>query len=697
MPFPALLLILAALLPLAGCATLLVLGRRLGSPLAGYVATFFVMLSFLCSGWGMIRWIAGGNYHGASYGKLAAPIDLSWRWLPSGAAQHGYAGVTDFSIYIDSLTVGLFVTITLTAMLVHIFAARSMRREPRFVRFFIALLLSCFSALAVILCGSLLYLVAFLELTGLGAALVVAFRGNREMAARGAARFFLVNRIGDAGLLVGMGILFSHTASLDLTDLWASLAGAAHGALSSGSGSAFPTGLLTVAGAALFLGAAARCAQFPLHIWAGDVAEGAATAAASVFALTLSVAGIYTIARLFPIFTPSARLLLVIVGATTLTVAALIACAQSGIKQVLCWTSASQLGLIVLAVGIGSWVGALFHLIAYMLFQVLLFLGAGSVIRAAQGETDLARFGGLVRKMPVTAVTCAAAILAAFGVGWHGIGLSGYYSRVMVMRDAGAFAALAGTAGHSIVYWAVFELPIAATGIVAFALVRWWMLTFAGPARDRRVFEHARDATTLYWPLVLLAIMIALAGRWLGVSDMFESAVVEVRQLMSVRIDGGIAADQMFQAAWTSNDPDDDSSSETSDISAPVVLSVARTRGQELVGRWLWLANLLGITAALLVYARGPRLAGRLVRIPPIRWIHAWLASRMYFDELYDVLLVRPVLGMAFTVAWIDRHLTIGKAAVGSRSSMCGRRLEKPTARDDLLPRAQLWHSRPRP
>lgn len=663
MPFPALLLILAVLLPLASCIVLAALGRRLGAPLAGYVAIFFIAASFLCSGWAMLRWIGGGTYHGQPYGKLTAPIDLTWPAIPIGTPaspsgfEQDHPGWLDLSVYLDSLTLALFVTITLAAMLVHLFAIRSLRRDPHFSRFFAALSLVCFATLAVVLSGGVLQMVVLLELVGFAASLLIAFRGAHDRASRAAARMFVVNRIGDVGLLLGAGILFRCVGNLSFPELWLMLGGAGGGGTALlPNGAAMPAAALTAAGVALFFGAAARCAQFPLHVWAPDVGDGVATAAATVFGFTLPVCGLYFIARLFPILTPSARLLIAIVGVTTLTMAALIATAQQDSKKTLAFLAASQLGLIVLGIGVGSWVGAMFHLIGGVFILVLLFLASGSVIRAARGETQLTQYGGLLARMPVTAIAAAVTILAVCGAGWRGKGLSGYFSRSLVLQHVAAFASLASAAHRSRAYWALFVLAVIATLVTGFALSRWWMLTFGGRPRDRRLYDHAREVPTLLWPLVILAIMTALAGKWLGIRDMLNSSVAESRQIVELQAEASphyhSVASHVFDSIWPAEEGSDDDEGRSD---ASPMTQAALGQGTEKVSRWIWTATAIGVLGGLLLYFRDDRLARRLAQIPPLSWLHAWLLHRMFFDEFYESLFVVPIAGAARLLVRIER------------------------------------------
>lgn len=668
MPLPALLLILAALLPLASCLVLAAISRRLGSPLAGYVAMFFIAASFLCSGWSMMRWIGGGNYLGQPYGKMIAPINLSWPAVPIGSTQRpngfeqDHPGWLDFSIYIDSLTVSLFVTVTLAAVLVHLFAIRSLRRDPRFSRYFTCLSLVCFATLAVVLSGGLLQTVIFLELVGVAASLLIAFRGTDELASRAAGKMFIVHRIGDIGLLLGMGILFHYVGNLSFPELWLMLGSAGSGgAVILPDGSALPTAALTFAGVALFFGAAARCAQFPLHVWAGDVGDGVATAGATVFGIAVAPAALYLVARLFPLFTPSARLLIAIVGLTTLLMAALIAAAQADVKKTIAFIAVSQLALMLLGIGVGSWAGAMFHLISGVFIQVLLFLAAGAIIRAARGETQLSQYGGLILRMPITAVTAGMAVLAVCGVGWRGVGLSGYFSRSLILRHAAAFASLAVASHRSSAYWALFAIPVLVMLVMAFATCRWWMLVFGGLPRDRRLHDHAREVPTLLWPLVVLAILTALAGKWLGIREMLDSSIIESRQSIEMQAASSPyyhqATAHAFDAIWPGGEAGEEDESRTDANSASVGMTQsALTAGAASVARWVWPATALGMLAAVLLYFRDARVATRLSQVPPLNWLHAWLANQMFFDELYQSLFVAPVLGISKLVSWFERN-----------------------------------------
>jgi NADH:ubiquinone oxidoreductase subunit 5 (subunit L)/multisubunit Na+/H+ antiporter MnhA subunit len=315
-------------------------------------------------------------------------------------------------------------------------------------------------------------------------------------------------------------------------------------------------------------------------------------------------------------------------------------------------------------------VGALFYLITYAFFQSLLFLCAGAVLRAVRGETDLARLGGLITQLPITGVLFAIGILAACGVGWGAVALSGHESQSLLLGDVGAFAALARGAGRSGAYGLLFAVPVGAVLLLSFALARCWMLLFWGEPRDRRLHEHAREVPTLFWPLILLAVMTVLAGRWLGVRDVLESAVSESRQAVRAAADSSPAYQGKsihgFEAIWPAEDSLED------DLAAPDAatrsLAAARLKGRDLVNRWVWVAYTIGILGAVLVYLRGYWLPGLLLRLPPLRWWRAWVAAQMYFDDLYEALPVAVTMGTARLLAWFDRTAVNGLSALPGRA-----------------------------
>src|SRR5215216_6463143 len=413
MPTPALLLAIATLLPLASFVVLVFIGRRMGTPLAGWFATAAIAASFVCSVGALAAWYRGGDMP-VKWGIDQHPISQTLKWIPVGTDSNPggitqeHPGWLDVGVYVDSLTVLMFLMITLVATLVHIFSIGYMREDKRFPRFFTYLGLFCFSMLGLVLGGTLLQLFIFWELVGLCSYLLIGFWYEKKAASNAAIKAFVVNRVGDFGFLIGFGILFYFVGNATLPHTWVALGDAGRGGpVALSNGVVISAGLLTVMGIGLFFGAVGKSAQFPLHVWLPGAMEGPTPVSALIHAATMVAAGVYLVGRIFPILTPDAKLYIAITGCVTLTMGALIALAQTDIKRVLAWSTVSQLGYMMLALGVGSWVGALFHLITHAFFKSLLFLGAGSVIRAANHEQEMTEFGGLWRKIPYTAITFA--------------------------------------------------------------------------------------------------------------------------------------------------------------------------------------------------------------------------------------------------------------------------------------------------
>ncbi|HEY1686539.1 MAG TPA: NADH-quinone oxidoreductase subunit L [Tepidisphaeraceae bacterium] len=631
MPTVATLLILATLLPLASAVLLLFFARRIGKPVSGYFATLFIMASFICSMLAMTQWLSAGEEVGSPWGAGKMPILKTFRWLPIGIGAHAHAFLRA-GIYIDSLTIAMFSTITLVAVLVHIFSIRYMKSDMRFGRYFCYLSLFCFSMLALVLGSSVLHIFLFWELVGICSYLLIGFWYEKKEAQAAAIKAFVVNRIGDIGFLIGLGMLFCKVGSTDFPHLWMTLGNAGLGG----------EPWLTLAGIGLFCGAIGKSAQFPLHVWLPDAMEGPTPVSALIHAATMVAAGVYLLARVFPILTPDAKLFIAIIGCLTLTFAALIAVVQSDIKKILAYSTISQLGYMIMAMGIGSWLGGVFHLITHAFFKSLLFLGAGSVIHSASHERELPQLGGLIRKLPVTAITFLVALLALAGTP----GFSGFYSKEMILGHAAAFSLLGGTHG----YWLFFILPVVVAYITPFYMMRCWMLCFWGKPRNREIYQGARESATFYLPLIVLAVLAVVGGSFLEARELLEKAPIEARNLCDSMQSS--TANQttpaLFQTAWTVDAGDN-----------PQADALVE-RGEQLVHRYAEWAFAAGIGLAMLIYFRGYAIAEMLVRFLPLRLIHTWLYRRMYFDELYFATFVALVAMICKLADIFDRHVIDG-------------------------------------
>jgi NADH-quinone oxidoreductase subunit L len=466
--------------------------------------------------------------------------------------------------------------------------------------------------------------------------------------------------------------LFYHLGNVALPQLWMLLGGAGtldasnHGFLNVAGVGNISSGLLTVMGIGLFFGAVGKSAQFPLHVWLPDAMEGPTPVSALIHAATMVAAGVYLVARIFPILTPDAKLFIAIIGCVTLTMAALIAMAQTDIKKVLAYSTLSQLGYMIMALGIGSYIGGLFHLITHAFFKALLFLGSGSVIYAAHHEQEMTQYGGLWKKIPITAATFFIAVLAIAGTPLF----SGYYSKDMIIAHAGAFSAWAAANGKSQWYWVFWLMPTIIAYVTAFYMMRCWMLTFAGKPRNKHVYDHAHERPVMYFPLILLAGLSVMGGwKWLGVQDLIEGS----------RNEGTILVQRLkndkkfnpFATSWPAKPPEatqTTSGAEGAEATATVVAAKGGANeesgplehGWHLVHEYVFWAFVVGIGLGFVVYAKGYWITGPLMKIPPLNWIRIWLYRRMYFDELYFAIFVGVVMALSALSAWFDTYVVDG-------------------------------------
>ena len=432
-----------------------------------------------------------------------APISGDWYTL----ASFGSLSLT-IGYYIDSLTIAMFCMVTLVASCIHVYSLGYMHEElhevkdplaklesgeplvrrGRFYRFFQYLSLFCFSMLGLVIAGNLAMVFAFWELVGICSYLLIGFYIERKSASNAANKAFIVNRVGDFGMIIGLMAIFAGMGTLRFGDkveppgvvhlgifsqvrspfanheprvpvdmvLFAARPEAGKIAARSGDhdaavravlanvetwrGQGYGYGLLIVAGLGIFCGCVGKSAQFPLHVWLPDAMEGPTPVSALIHAATMVAAGVYLVGRCYPIFTPEVLLVIAVAGTITLFMAATIAITATDIKRVLAYSTVSQLGYMMMALGLGGWLAGMFHLFTHAFFKSLLFLGSGSVIHAT-GTNEMPAMGGLRKKMPWTAGTMLVGCLAISGAGIPlVVGLSGYYSKDGILAQAMSFA-----------------------------------------------------------------------------------------------------------------------------------------------------------------------------------------------------------------------------------------------------------------
>jgi NADH-quinone oxidoreductase subunit L len=344
--------------PLVGFGLLVVAGRRLGDPRAGWLATLMTAASFVVTCGVFLSLLGRSVDH-------RAVTQLIFNWVPVGGLK------VNAALLVDPLSMTMALFVTGVSTLIHLYAIGYMRGDAQFPRFFVYLNLFVFSMLTLVLADN--FLVSFLGWEGVGACsyLLISFWFTRESAASAGKKAFVTNRVGDFGFMTAMFLIFAHFGTLTYGGVFGAIA--SHGVA---SGTATAICLL------LILGAIGKSAQLPLYVWLPDAMEGPTPVSALIHAATMVTAGVYLLARIAPIFAhaPAAATTIAVIGAVTALFAATVACAQDDIKRVLAYSTISQLGYMFLAIGSGAYVAGLFHMITHAFFKALLFLGAGSVI-----------------------------------------------------------------------------------------------------------------------------------------------------------------------------------------------------------------------------------------------------------------------------------------------------------------------------
>jgi NADH-quinone oxidoreductase subunit L len=627
--------ILAWLLPLLGFTVLVFFGRRIGEPRSGYLAAGLMIASAVIALGCAIVWVANS----------LTTLDAAAPWLRIGAQD------IPFGLHIDSLTIVMFTMVTAVASSIFVYSTGYMHGDSRFPRFFTYLCLFAFSMLGLILSDSLIGLFVFWELVGLCSYFLIGFWYERPSAANAAKKAFIVNRVGDCLFVLGIAMMLATTGSTTLRGVFEQVR--------QGAFAGHET-LLTWAGICLFFGAVGKSAQFPLHVWLPDAMEGPTPVSALIHAATMVAAGVYMVARVFPVLTPSALLFVAYTGALTLLGSALIAVVMTDIKKVLAYSTISQLGFMVLALGVGGWVAALFHLITHACFKALLFLGSGSVIHACHGEQDIRRMGRLHHKMPITSITFLVGTLAISGVPL----LSGFYSKDAILASALGFSWT-----HR-VHWALFVVPAIGSALTAFYMLRLYLLTFHTVARDEHVHSHAHESPRAMWvPLAFLAVLSVGIG-WFG-AEPARQALAEGRYAF----EGGrglVGLIGRSQPAWAVSYADTHVQHEPEpgpSVGAPAEAAAATEsegHGFHTMAMVIaTLAMLLGVSTAWLVYVRGLISPARIAE--SLAPLHRLLLNKFYIDELYHAMFVKSVLRLAAVGTWIDRNILDGLADGSAR------------------------------
>jgi NADH-quinone oxidoreductase subunit L len=698
---------LAWLLPLASFVLIVLFGKRMGhgGKAAGFLAVAAIVSSFVLSLTALVCWL---SVHSLKISQTADPVSGDWYTLGSFGSLTLSVGY-----YIDSLTITMFCMVTLIASCIHVYSlgymheelhevtdslarlqnGEALRRRGRFYRFFQFLSLFCFSMLGLVISGNLAMVFAFWELVGICSYLLIGFYIERKSASNAANKAFIVNRVGDFGMIIGLMAILAGMGTLSFGDVKghpgifsqvrpaenvvqlkadeqsgehqetvrlehapqvpdgmvllaarreidklaaetrdkATLEKTAQANIQPWRKQGYGYGLLVVAGLGIFCGCVGKSAQFPLHVWLPDAMEGPTPVSALIHAATMVAAGVYLVGRCFPIFTPEVLLVIAIIGTITLFIAATIAITATDIKRVLAYSTVSQLGYMMLALGLGGWLAGMFHLFTHAFFKALLFLCSGSVIHAT-GTNEMPQMGGLRRKMPWTAGTMLIGCLAIAGAGIPlVVGLSGYYSKDGILAQALSFKLANPLYGY------FFWIATAGATITAFYMFRLWYMTFAGQPRDQHVYHHAHESPwVMVGPLAILAFFAVFAG---GTAPRLNFGLVPLLEQSRP-----LGTEHGASAGWESpivTHPSEHESHNNHEIHIPATL-------------WAFGAALTGFLLATVFYGT------RKLNPDDVRRqfapVYRFLVHKWWFDELYALLFIRPTLRISNWVAAWDKQ-----------------------------------------
>ena len=521
-----------------------------------------------------------------------AAREFSATWFEAGG------GVFDLGMTIDPVAMVMMGVITFVSLLVQIYSLGYMRGESRLAWYFAVHSLFVASMLGIVLSNNLLVLYVGWELVGICSYLLIGFWYERRSAAEAAKKAFITTRIGDVGLLVGILLLYNKLGTFHIPTI---LEAVEAGELSSG--------IMTLSAILIFLGAMGKSAQFPLHVWLPDAMEGPTPVSALIHAATMVVAGVYLVARMLPLFdaAPAVSELVIAIGLITAVMGATMALSSTDLKRVLAYSTVSQIGFMMLALGHGALAAAMFHLATHALFKALLFLGAGNVLHAVgeHSDVDIRRLGGLRSRMPVTSVVFVIAALALSGIP----PLSGFWSKDEILQGI-------WKDGNPV----TLVITIGAFFLSALYMTRLCWLVFFGKLKPENETVHEAPFV-MTGPIALLGILTLVFG--FTAPDWLDNVL-------------GLPGEATGFGSFVLDKADS--------FHEHVVLAAVSS-----------VVALVGIVFGLALYRQGMSLPGSVERgLAPVRKL---AANKYYLDDAYQWTIDRVVLGIGGATAWFDRHV----------------------------------------
>jgi NADH-quinone oxidoreductase subunit L len=589
--------------PLVGALVAGLLGRIIGHRTSEYVTTGLLIVAALLS------WIVFSGYWFAP-AEAAANVQKVevMRWITSGPLD------IHWLLRVDTLTAVMLVVVTTVSSLVHVYSIGYMADDPHRARFFAYLSLFTFAMLMLVTADNFVQMFFGWEGVGLASYLLIGFWYTRPAANAAAIKAFVVNRVGDFGFALGIFASFMVLGHLGFDEAFAAVAGQAGKTMHFLS---WDFDAMTVVCLLLFMGAMGKSAQFLLHTWLPDAMEGPTPVSALIHAATMVTAGVFMVARLSPMFDASPFALSVVfaIGAITAFFAATVGLVQNDIKRVIAYSTCSQLGYMFVALGAGVYSAGIFHLFTHAFFKALLFLGAGSVIHAMHHEQDMRKMGGLAKKIPRTYLMMLIGTLALTGVGIPGtpLGFAGFFSKDAIIETAYSVGGNLGGFG----FWAL-TIAAAFTSFYSWRLIH---LTFHGEARwghtghnEHAHADHGHTHEPHESPNVMMVPLYILAAGAVLAGAVFTNFFFANPEMVTGFFKGAVSVvTERYEAAH----------------SVPLFVSWAAT-----------IAMLIGFGVAWYMYMVDKTAPARLAAANP--GLYKFLLNKWYFDELYDLIFVRP-------------------------------------------------------
>lgn len=536
-------------------------------------------------------------------------------------------------IMIDNITAMMLFVVALISMLVHLYSIAYMKGDERYNRYFAYLGIFTFSMNGIVLTHNILMMYIFWELVGLSSYLLIGFWFEKKSASDAGKKAFIVNRVGDLGMFAGILILFFTYRTFSFEEIFNSISA---GVLPFNS-----TFWLSVTGILLFCGAIGKSAQFPLHVWLPDAMEGPTPVSALIHAATMVAAGVYLVIRIFGLLTADAMLFIAVIGMISSFIPATIALTQNDIKKVLAYSTISQLGYMIMALGVGAYQFAFFHLVTHAFFKAALFLGSGSVIHAMHHEQDIRYMGGLRKKMPLTYWTFVISSLAIAGIPLT----SGFLSKDGILASSLAFANLTG-------HWLFPITGFLVALLTAFYMFRLIIITFHGEPKDHHKYEHAHES-----PFVMVMPLVVLAA--LSIFIWYTPNPINADQgwVLSKWIEKPVLHTPV-DTRFDFMKPDSEIKSENEHILYSTLYTEAMHHAHYPAMFISLFVAISGILLAFVFYHwKKVNVDALTERIKPL---YTFSLNKWYFDELYDKTFVSGTLLLSRALGWFDLKIIDG-------------------------------------